>query len=137
MATTLLDTGSEVNIISKRMANYLGLRGIPINIETIGVGGVSTHQNTEKVELIIEDAKGKEIVIDAIVLKKPCGNALSIPKEIIDDVITELTIGPNDLYSEGGEIDLLLGMSDPQVHKTLYIHDAYLACIHAYTYTSV
>ena len=57
--TTLLDSGSEINIVSRRMARYLGLKCCLIVIKTVGVGVVLCQQVTQKVELIVEDLMGE------------------------------------------------------------------------------
>ena len=117
MVATLLDSGSEVNIISRKMANQLGLKGEPFVIDTIGVGAVSTQQFTEKVQLFIEDIMGRETYIEAIILNKACGNALPIPSDVIEKISEKFHVNPRSLFTSGGEIDLLLGMSVPQLHK--------------------
>ena len=120
--TTLLDTGSEINIVSKRMAKYLGLIGRPIVINTVGVGAVLSQQVTEKVEFLVEDLMGKEVYIEAIVLERACGRALPIPVEIIEEVNRKCQINTERLYTGGGEIDLLIGMGCPHLHRQTGIY---------------
>ena len=58
MVTTMLDPGSEINILRKQVAQKLGWRGETVIIDTIGVGGMSTQQVTKKVKVVIEDKMG-------------------------------------------------------------------------------
>ena len=117
MITTLLDAGSEINIISKRMAKKLGLRGDTIIVNAIGVGGVSTQQITKRVKFVLEDKMGQETNIEAIVLEKTCGSVLSVPDDVVREISEEININPDKLYTRGGEIGLLLGMGEPPLHK--------------------
>ena len=129
MATTSLDSSSEINILSKKMAKVLGLRGENIIIDTIGVGGISTKQSTKRVTLLIEDKMGFETQIEAIVLDKVCGYALPIPNDIVAKVSSRVGINPESIYSKGGEIDLLLGMGNTQLHEQTKISDINGLCL--------
>ena len=77
-ATMLLDSASEVVIVSKRLAKALNLKGTPIVIDTVGVGAVVMQQVTEKVEFFVEDLMGNEVYIEAIILEKTCGQAVPV-----------------------------------------------------------
>ena len=81
MVTTLLDSGSKINILSKRVGQKLGWRGETVIIDTIGVGGMSTQQVTKKVNVVIEDQM--VTVFQAIILDKVCGDALPITENIL------------------------------------------------------
>ena len=116
VVTTLLDSGSEVNILSKRVAKSLGLRGETIVINTIGVGGICTQQVTKKVNIVVQDKMGVETIVEAIVLDKTCGDALPVPRDIVENLRRKHNVNAEAIYSKGGEIDLLIGMSSPQLH---------------------
>ena len=59
-------SGSEITILSRRMAKSLGLKSKNVRIETAGVGGVVTEQMTEKVSFIIEDKMGRQTSVSSI-----------------------------------------------------------------------
>ena len=92
MATTLLDSGSEVTILSRRMAKSLGLKSKVVMIETVGVGGVTTEQMTEKVSFTIEDKMGRQTCVEAIVLDKACGKTMPISNKIVDEIGRKLHV---------------------------------------------
>ena len=121
-AITLVDTASEVVIISKRLAKSLHLKGSPIAINTVGVGAVITEQITEMVSFFIEDQMKNEIYIEAIVLEEACGDALPIPPELVTEITTNMAINTNCLYTKGGKVDLI-GMSVPELHKQTALHE--------------
>ena len=56
-------------------------------------------------------------------MEKACGNALPIPVKIVEKVIDKLQINPKHLCVHGGEIDLLLGMNSPQLHKQIHVYE--------------
>ena len=123
-ATVPLDSASELVIMSRKLANSLKLKGTPIVIETIGVGAIVTQQITEKVEFFLEDRMGNQVFVEAIVLEKACGRAIPIPVKTVEEISNKLQINMNHLYTKGGEIDLLVGMSVPQLHKQISFRDS-------------
>ena len=124
----MLDSGSEISILSSRAAQKLGLRGETVIIETIGVGGVSTQQVTKKVNVTIEDKMGRKSTFEAIVLDKACGDALQIPKDKLMKLCKKLSINPKTLYTNGGEVDLLLGMNVAQLLEQTRLSEDTAGC---------
>ena len=118
---TLLDSGSEINVISTRCCERLKLEGAPITINITGAGGVVKKRKTKLVEVSILDLYGNTTQIECIVLNEVCGKVLTIGKEIIQSVKHELMANTENLITNEGNIDILIGLSSPQLHKQLSI----------------
>ena len=103
--------------VVKRVAEKLGLHGETVITDTIGVGGMSTQQVTKNVNVVNEDKMGCKTVFEVIVLGEVCGDALPIPENILIKICNTLNVNPKVLYTNGGEIDLLLGVNVFQLHK--------------------
>ena len=116
--TTLLDTGSEINIISYRCYRQMGLKGKTIYLNLVGAGGIMNSIRAKMVNVKIKDREGKEITIECIMLSQACGCVLNIDTSIIENCGRELLQNRN-VYTKGGEVDLLIGMSMPELHKQL------------------
>ena len=97
----------------------LKLRGEPISISIIGAGGITTHTRTKLVEIAVIDASGVETRVECIVLRKACGRALKINQVILEDCRAVYNVDTTKLVAAGGEIDFLVGMSSPGLHKQL------------------
>ena len=121
-ATTLLDSGSELNVISSKLCEKLGLTGSPITIKVTGVGGETTQKETKVVDVIIKDRLSFQTKIQCIVLNQTCGKALKIDPDILSGIKDNFQISKESMFLEGGEVDLLLGMSSPRFHEQLSVH---------------
>ena len=66
----------------------------------------------------IKDREGEEITIECIMLSQACGCVLNMDTPIIENCGRELLQNRN-VYTKGGEVDLLIGMSMPELHKQL------------------
>ena len=119
IAKALLDSGSELNVITTKCYQRLQLAGTPVSISITGAGGVVTKRKTQKVELSVVDANGQETQIDCIVLNEACGKLLPINKDLLEMAKSQFDINTEKLVSKGGEIDILIGMSSPQIHQQL------------------
>ena len=118
-ATTMLDSGNELNIMNSRLCDELKLRGDEITIDMVGVAGEIIRKKTKIVEVTVEDRMGYKTQIQCIVLDKACGNAISVDPKVVSH-LRKKTI-PKDIYMEGGEIELLIGMSAPRLHQQISI----------------
>ena len=118
---TLLDSGSELNIISSNLCKLLQLQGTPITINLIGVAGKTIKKKTVIVELIIEDRMGYQTPIQCIVLDQTCGKALQIDHNILKDWGARNPL-PKNLVIDGGEIELLIGMACPRLHQQISMY---------------
>ena len=82
--TAVLDSCSEINILSSRCCQSLGLTGDLVEINIIGVGGMLKSVKTKRVNLGIIDKLGNETKLECVVLSKACGRALKINENVLD-----------------------------------------------------
>ena len=118
-ATTLLDSGSELNVMSSKLFKKLRLSGSPITINIVGVAGEVTQRKTNIVDVTIQDRMGCQTEIQCIVLDKTCGNALKVDERVLTRFGETLPVAKTELHLSGGEIELLIGMTSPQMHQQI------------------
>ena len=82
----------------------------------VGVGGVINRTKTKKVELLVKDNIGEQNIIECIVLNQACGRVLKMDTKIIENCGSKL-LEDKGIFTQGGEVDLLIGMSRPELHK--------------------
>ena len=117
VVTAALDSLSELNIITPRTCELLGLKGVSTTVGIIGAGGTITHTETKIVELNVIDESGTATNIECVVLKKACGKALPMDSGVLDSCRSATDI--SKIVTCGGEIDLLIGQSKPKLHQQL------------------
>ena len=86
-------------------------------VNMVGIGGVITCVKSKKVNVTVKDNEGVESEIECIVLHQACGHALEMDNqtlEICGDVLKE-----KGICKIIGEIDLIIGMTVPDLHKQL------------------
>ena len=120
--TTILHSGSELNVINSRLCEKLRLDGSSISINIVGVAGEIIRKRTKVVDLIVEDRMGYRTPIQCIVLDKTCGNALKFDSQILSSLEKNINIPKNDIYTNGGEIELLTGMTSPRLHQQISMY---------------
>ena len=118
---TLIDGGSEIHIMTSKLCNRLGLKGIPLNIKLVGVGRAVTHKRVQKVEVTIEDRSGKQTLIECIVLENACGKTIEIDNDTRAYIEKEMSLPRSKLVNSEGDVELLLGMATPQLHSQLSV----------------
>ena len=120
-ATTkaVLDSGSELSIITPEYCEKLKLKGVPTKVMIVGAGGVTTTMSTKLVQVNVIDKFGVSTLLDCVVLRKACGEALPIDARIIKDCKTNCKIDVSKFVTQGGRIDLLVGMSSPMLHRQI------------------
>lgn len=118
MCTVALDCYSEINIISSRCAQQLGLIGESFDVMIEGAGGMSKFMKTRTVQVEVTDRFGENHALDCVVLSKACGRALQLDPQCVDEWGVK-QLKEKNIYTNGGEIDILIGMSDPKLHKQL------------------
>ena len=122
-ATTLLDGGSEIHIMNSKLCNRLGLKGMPIRVSIVGVGGKILEKKVQQVEVLVEDRVGNQIMIECIVLENTCGKAVEIHPDVISLLETEIMLPKDELILKGGDIDLLIGMATPLLHQQISLKE--------------
>lgn len=118
ISTAILDTGSEINIITPRCCKKLNVKGEPAVMNIVGVGGIISTINTEIVEVSVKDRHGSTTLLECVVLEKACGEILPIDLNKFNDQDKYL-LNQKKVYTRGGEVDILIGMSHPELHEQL------------------
>ena len=113
----VLGSCSELNIITTRCCNKLKLRGTPTIISVTGAGGHVTLARSKIVEVMIVDTFGVKTSLECVVFDKACGRSLKIDGEIIEKCKLKYKLDEKDIVSEGGDIDILVGMPKPALHR--------------------
>ena len=118
---TILDSGSELNVINTRLCNKLGLSGTPITINIIGIAGNTIQRYTKIVDVIVEDRMGLLTPVQCIVLDKTCGNALMINRNVFAS-FGDIKVPEKEIVTRGGEVELLIGMNCPRLHQQISLY---------------
>ncbi len=118
-AKAVLDSCSELNIITSRCSEKLNLKGTPIPIAITGAGGSVTYSRTKLVEVEIIDDFGKRTPLECIVFNQACGKSLKIDDELLKRCKKLYNIDASKLVSEGGNIDILVGQTKPALQRQL------------------
>ena len=109
----LLDSGSEINVISKRCCDRLQLDGESVKISIVGAGGVVTNRVTKLVNVTVTDSEKVETEVECIVLDEVCGRTIPVQKKIVEQ-FKEYDI---PWCTREEDVDILLGMTSPQFHR--------------------
>ena len=111
----LIDSGSELHIMSRRCYHRLKLKGEAIRVKIVGAGGVVTEKRTERVDVIVVDSVGIETEVECIVIDKPCGRLLPLSGNLewLPYNVSRELQGLQD----GGDIDIIIGMATPKFHR--------------------
>ena len=118
LSMAVLDSLSEVNIITARCCEQLKLKGTTVVLDIIGAGGTKTNFRTKVVEVSVIDKRNQETVLECIVLNQACGRMLPVDTNIFDDAEKRL-LTEKEVFVGGGDVDILIGMTRPHLHKQL------------------
>ena len=118
LTPAVMDSGSEINIITPRCCRKLNMKGVPSVMNIVGAGGVTNTIRTEIAEVMVKDKYSEETIIECIVLNKPRGKIQSVDEAEFDENDKQL-LREKLMYTHGGEIDLPIGMSRPELHEQL------------------
>ena len=108
------DSGSTLSFITNRMATQLKLRGKPIKLSLMTVGGTTTQLETQEYPLVIYDENDKEVVIQVIGIEK-----ISSAIGAVDNKRLCLVFGLDEQQvcrPRSGEIDVLIGLQYAAYH---------------------
>ena len=117
IAKTVLDSGSELNIISRKCFNRLQLKGTAVNVSIVGAGGNIFYKSTKSCEVAIIDGFGYQTQLECLVLDETCGRVLPVSTQLSAAVQKKFGIDVSHLVSQNGEVDLLIGMAHPHLHQ--------------------
>jgi len=108
------DSGSTLSFITNHKANELQLKGDPINLSLVTVGGKTTQLESHEYRLVIYDENGKGVEIQAIGIEKISSSIGYVDRHRISEIfrIDESIIS----RPTSGEIDLLIGLQYAAYH---------------------
>ena len=111
---TLWDGGSTLSLITFKFAKSLGLKGKPVKLEIIIVGGEAKAIESEIYRIVLIDNKNRKISIEVLGI-----DCISSPISYIDisSLAKLFTCCPEDISRPTGkEIDMLIGMQHAAYH---------------------
>ena len=123
-----LDSYSEINIITERCANQLGLVGDPFNVQITGAGGVKTITKSRIVKVSVVDNLENPHEIECVVLPKACGRALHLDLKQFD-ILKQKELEEKKVYTRGGEVEILIGMPQPILQENTISPFVHNLCI--------
>ena len=115
-ANVFWDSGSTLSFITNRKAKELQLKGKPVNLSLVTVGGNTTQLESQEYRIVIYDEGGSGVEIQAIGIEKISSAIGQIDRRRISEIfrINESLISrPSD-----GEVDLLIGLQYAAYHPT-------------------
>ena len=109
------DSGSTFSFITNRKAGKMKLKGKPINLTLMTVGGTTTQLETQEYPLVIYDENDKEVEIRVIAIEKISSAIDSVDTKRICNIFgldKRLLRRPTE-----GEIDVLMGLQYAAYHS--------------------
>jgi len=121
--TTVLDSGSELSIITPKYYEMLKLKGTPTNVSIIGAGDVTATMRSKLVGFYVEDNFRAVTLVGDGVLQKACGKTLPLDPTVIKECNVKYKLDALKLVTKGAKIYLLLGMLSPNLHRQLHVEE--------------
>ena len=103
-AISVLDSGSEMSIITPNVCEKLKLKGKPVLVVIIGAGGIATTLQTKLVQLYVIDKSGTSTLLECVVLQKACGKALPIDAKVLKECGTTQEVDITKFVAKGGKL---------------------------------
>lgn len=103
----LWDSGSDVSLITHKMAKKLGLKGKDINLSMIKVGNVVEHQSSKEYCVPLMDKTGKVWNVDVVGIHEISTSIKEVDISRVPQIFTG--ISEPDVYRPSGKIDILIG----------------------------
>lgn len=116
-ARVLFDQGSDVTLISRKLANKLNLKGRDLDAQFTLVGGKLINVKTQLVKFNLSSAipnwKGEEFEIEAYVIDKTASKLHPVSMDLSNmSHLKDLPLADSYPRLESAEIDILLGVED-------------------------
>ncbi|XP_062556820.1 uncharacterized protein LOC134221646 [Armigeres subalbatus] len=105
----LLDSGSQVNLVSEAAVKLLSLPKYPANVPVIGVGGVRSQIRHHVILKISSDYSGFASVMDCLVVTKVTGKIPSVAVNNSEWKIPPGLVLADPKFNEPKDVDLLIG----------------------------
>ncbi|XP_055622774.1 uncharacterized protein LOC129766280 [Toxorhynchites rutilus septentrionalis] len=105
----LLDSGSQVNLVSESAIHLLALPKYPANVPVIGVGGAKSRILHHVIMRLFSDYTGFQSDVDCLVTRKVTGKVPSAPVDISEWNIPPGIVLADPMFNEPRDVDLLIG----------------------------
>ena len=113
-AIGLWDGGSTLSFITFKLAGQLQLRGKPVKLEIVTVGGETKILDSLQYKASLIDQQGKPVEIEVLGIKKI---STSISKVNSDELVKLFTVDQSKVKRpDGEEIEILIGMQYAAFH---------------------
>ncbi|XP_055622089.1 uncharacterized protein LOC129765697 [Toxorhynchites rutilus septentrionalis] len=105
----LLDSGSQVNLISESAVNLLELPKYPANIPVVGVGGAKSRILHRVIMRLFSDYSGFQSDVNCLVTRKVTDKVPSVPADISEWNIPPGIVLADPKFNQPRDVDLLIG----------------------------
>ena len=121
-ATALLDSGSQQSLISKRLAHKLNLQGKAQTATFCLAGGGLKSERSRALDVMISSCDDDESRYRVVCFEMStvCSDIRPYDSARLNE-FRHLKGLPEHVFSEGGRVDILLGVDVPQVHVDLEV----------------
>ncbi|XP_062704294.1 uncharacterized protein LOC134286658 [Aedes albopictus] len=105
----LLDSGSQVNLVSEAAVKLLGLPRYPANVPVVGVGGARSQIRHHVILKLSSDYTNFESDLDCLVTARVTGRIPSVPVNISDWKFPAEIVLADPSFNQPRDVDLLIG----------------------------
>ncbi|XP_062707732.1 uncharacterized protein LOC134288065 [Aedes albopictus] len=105
----LLDSGSQVNLVSEAAVKLLGLPRYPANVPVVGVGGARSQIRHHVILKLSSDYTNFESDLDCLVTARVTGRIPSVPVNISDWKFLAEIVLADPSFNQPRDVDLLIG----------------------------
>ena len=114
----MIDSGSNVSLMSKSTAKQLGLEKPELHMTMNLAGGKQKSETSQQIEIFLAPINDDHIIktMNVLTVQKPCSAAKSISKTVVENY-SHLKSVTDNLHLEGGSTDLLIGIDFPSAFK--------------------
>ena len=110
----LLDTGAQISLIRRSVAEELGLKGKSVNITMAKVGEEEHEMSTKMYRFRIRSLENQSIhTITAVGIPSISSDISGIKS---DKVAKAFGLGKDEIRRENGPVDVLVGVDHPKLH---------------------
>ncbi|XP_072178137.1 uncharacterized protein [Diadema setosum] len=113
-ANCLLDSGAQISLVRRSVAENLGLKGKPISINITKVGCVTEEVQTKIYRLRLRSLDDNRVYrVSAVGLDSINDDIVQVQT---DDLCKTFNLGQNCLHRSSGSIDVLVGIDHAKLH---------------------
>ena len=123
----MIDSGSNVSLMSKAIVKRLGLEGPELHMTMNLAGGKQKSETSQQIEISLAPINDDQIIktVHVLTVQKPCSAAKSISKAAVKNY-PHLESIVDKLHLNGGSIDLLIGTDFPAAFIDIHIKQSEL-----------